>query len=262
MAKRSRTELKNIFSKGKIPDEKDFHDLIDSLVNLNDERLAGNPGGGLIIFEGHENTLLEFYQSPEAEGPDWYIRRENGTGELGLDIGESVLPENARQLKPKSRLFIEHGGGMGINNPRPLHTLDVSGAVAMENRVGTYTQGTVPADGQWRDILPPGKHAGPEGYFALEIMAHTVSNKESSLHAVSHAVCVGAYPRGTSGIMRLFGFNNRRGISATDYFYSKRGHRIQFRWDGTPVQPRVEIRSRRKLKEVQIEYRVTSLFPA
>jgi hypothetical protein len=262
MIKRSRTELKNIFSKGKIPEERDFHDLIESMVNLSDERLAGNPGGGIILFNGPESNLLQFYDSPEAKAPTWYFRRKNPLGHEGLDIGESIWHEGERQLLPRSRFFIRHAGGVGINTAQPHHALDVNGDVAMQNRVGTYATGTMPADGQWRNILPADKRSGPKNYFALEVVAHTLSNSGSSHHAVTHAVCIGAYPKGTRGLKRLFGINNTKGIRVTAYYYSKRGHRIQLRWAGTSVEPRLEMRSRRRLKGVEVMFQVTSLFPA
>ncbi len=262
MAKRSRTELKNIFSKGKIPEEQHFHDLIESMVNLNDERLAGNPGGGLIIFEGPENALIEFYESPEAGGPEWFIRRKNGRGDAGFDIGKSVMSPSERRLTPESRLFISASGGVGIDTDQPRHSLDIHGDVAMQNRIGTYAAGTFAADGKWRNVLPKDKHSGPSNYYALEILAHTIASNTRSLHSVCHAICVSAYPSESSGLKKLLGINNRQGIRTTSHYYSRRGHRLQFRWAGTRIEPRLEVRSRRNMSHVEIQFQVTSLFPS
>lgn len=262
MAKRSRTELKNIFRKGKVPEERNFHDMIDSMVNQSDDGISGIVGGGLALFEGPDSSLLEFYESPEAAGPDWYIRRKNPAGVEGFDLGESVEEKSERSLRPQSRLFIRHGEGIGIDNADPAHTLDVAGAVGMENRVGTYAVGTVPADGQWRNIIPANKSSGPKGYFALEVLAHTKAKEGWKLHSITHALCVGAYPKGSRGLKRLFGIHNVRGIQANTFVYSRKRQRIQFRWAGSVVQPRLEIRSRRRIKQTEIAYRITSLFPA
>ncbi|MEM0995752.1 MAG: hypothetical protein AAGN35_01675 [Bacteroidota bacterium] len=261
MGKQSRTQLKNIFSKGNIPDEQDFHDLIDSMANLVDDRIEGDPGGGVTIYEGSENNLLGFYASPEADGPTWYIHRQSPVQTPGLDIGESDQDIAGRKTVPRSRLFIRTGSGIGVDEVAPKFSLDVNGTVGMKARVGTFERGTLDATGQWFNILPRENHDGPEGYFAYEVMAYTKSPRESIYHAALHAVCVGAFPRGATGLRAFFKLPNRRGITLSSYYYSKRRHRLELRWEGLPVQPRLEIRTRRPMRGVQFEYRLTNLLP-
>lgn len=261
MAKRSRTELKNIFRKGRIPGETDYHDLIDSMANLTDERMEGLPGGGLVFYEGPARTLMAFQDSPEADAPAWYIHKVNSKQERGLNIGQSIRDRRTREFLPNTRLFLHEGGGVGVDTPDPKFTLDVEGVVGMQCRVGTYASGAVLADGKWHDILPNDKTSGPSGYYALEVLAYTQSQEVGNKHSVSQAVCIGAFPKGNRGLKRLFYGNNLKGIRTTNYYYSKKRHRLQMRWMGSALQPRLELRSRRRMRGVEIAFGITSLFP-
>ena len=40
MGEKNRASLKNLFLKGKIPKEKDFHDLLDSTINKEDDGIS------------------------------------------------------------------------------------------------------------------------------------------------------------------------------------------------------------------------------
>lgn len=261
MTKRSRTELKNIFSKGKIPGEKDFHDLIESQLNRSDDRIEGNPDGGIVIYQTQGASLIEFFKSPGEENPSWYFRRLSPGKRPGLDVGEYLLEESQLEEKPQSRLFIQDKKGVGIQTDQPGQSLEVNGGVAMESRIGTLAVGQIEADGQWWDILPQKKSDSPQSYFAYEILAHSLSPTNRSYHCICHAICIAAYPRENGWLKRSLGLHNRRGMSINNYYYSRKGHRTQFRWAGTALQPRLEIRSRRKVKNGSIHYRITGLFP-
>lgn len=261
MAKKNRAELKNIFSKGKIPSEGDFHDLIDSMPNFLDEGFSGIENGGLKVRKGQSNTILEVN---DPTGQDWYLRTYDEKEGVGFDIGENnVGSENSEH--PNSRIFIQKEKGIGIDNPKPVYNLDVRGSIGIESRVGTFASGSFPADGKWRNILPEEGSMARKGIYALEVVASTESSLESSFHSILHAICVGAFPGASRGLKKLFGIDNTMGIRKVVSFYSRRRHSLQIRWAGSRINSRLEIRTRRgawgKDKDVTIHYQITSLLP-
>lgn len=232
MAERKRAVLKNIFQKGKIPTEQDFHSLIDSCLNKLDDGVAKTKGEGLKLqADGKQEELLSFYHNIKDLNPTWIISHLTDDGAQGLNISE---PNGG------SRFFIEQGGNVGIGITRPQQRLEVDGVVAMEGRIGNFAHGQVPADGKWHDLV-----VELNGFQAFEIIA-TASIKGS--HAILHAIALSAYGKSRPAINKTCG-----------YFGSLRS-KLDLRWTGDYFNYKLQARTKKDYGDgVSISYNLSRL---
>ena len=232
MGEKNRASLKNLFLKGKIPKEKDFHDLLDSTLNKEDDGISKNKGEGFkILSSGSNGEIMSFFDNLKDLNPNWYINQRTEDGNSGFNIGE---PNGG------SRLFIAKGGNVGIGSTQPDTKLDVNGMVSSHGRKGLYAYGEVPADGEWHDVL-----SELNEYNVFEVVAST---GKKSAHAVLHAIAVATYGR------------SKPGITKTSGRYGSFRNVLQLRWTGSYFSYQLQIRTKRNYGDgVLIKYNVSKL---
>lgn len=233
MARKNRAILKNYFLKGSIPKESQFHDLIDSAINQDDDGIQKEEDQSFKIkAEGPNEELLRFYKNIEDLQPTWSFSQKANDGNEGFNIVETGS---------ESRLFIETGGNVGVGITQPRAKLDVDGFIGMAGRIGFYVQGEVPADGQWHDII-----TGLNDYNAFEVVCVT---GRKGAHAITHAIAVSAYG------------NSRGSINKTMGYYGQSRNRIDLRWEGSYFDYQLQVRTKRTLGDgVFIDFNVAKLF--
>lgn len=233
MAIKNRAILKNFFLKGSIPKSTDFHDLVDSMINQEDDGIVKKQHEALrISAEGKNEELLNFFKNIDDLEPTWKISQLTSEGEEGFNISEA---------DGNSRFFIEKGGNVGIGTTRPKSKLEINGFVGMVGRIGCFIQDNCPANGEWHDVV-----AGLNHYSAFEIMAVT---GRKGAHAVSHAIAVSAYG------------NSKGQITKTQAFFGRPRNKIDFRWSGSYFDYKLQIKTKRNYGDgVYIKFNVTKLF--
>lgn len=217
MASRNRTTLKNYFEQGARPSNVEFHDLIDSCLNLNDDGFHKSPSNGVeISTQDDHDGLIGFYRSRSRSGiPLWSFELKQ--------VGESkeeALVVSHFQKGPVLTLMPD--GRVGIGETEPECTLDVGGTLASWGRTGGYRRGKIPADGTWWDITEP-----INGCNAFEVMAGTGGMVGTGHYAVAHGIAVNAY--NPSGFMFNFLWRKKR-IRITQSFYRSGADKIKLRW--------------------------------
>ena len=158
----NRESLKSLFSNGSRPNASNFGSLIDAMINKVDDGISKNLTDGLILSpEGKESDrLISFYEKIQDDQPRWSIELSEEEPQ-GLAIIEPLS-----DTESQTRLFFKKGGNIGVGTTNPKTTLEVDGILGTSSRVGTYKLSTVPAVGQWHDIV-----TGLDGCCAFEIMA-------------------------------------------------------------------------------------------
>ncbi len=115
-----RSTLKSYFTKGAIPKEADFADLIDSVLIQDEDTIFKSANDPLSIkATGAEEALLNFYRAEQGSNMlTWQLKQKPaGAGKPGLSIGDSG----------GDRLFIESGSGnVGIGTITPGAKLEVA----------------------------------------------------------------------------------------------------------------------------------------
>ncbi len=99
-----RSTLKSYFTKGAIPKESDFADLLDSVLIQDEDTIFKSANDPLSIkATGAEEALLNFYRADQGNNTlTWQLKQKPaGAGKPGLSIGDSG----------GTRLFIESGSG-------------------------------------------------------------------------------------------------------------------------------------------------------
>lgn len=232
MSSKKRKSLKNFFLKGSIPKEDNFHDFIDSTINKLDDGISREKGEGFkITSDGVNKELMSFYDNISDLTPNWYINQVSEDGNEGLNIGE---PNGG------SRLFIEKGGNVGIGNTTPNSKLDVNGIVSSHGRVGLYSFGEIPADGNWHDVI-----TNLDEYNIFEIVAST---GKKGAHALLHAIALATYGK------------SKPGISKTNARYGSSRNNIDVRWNGSYFNYQLQIRTKKNYGDgVMINYNISKL---
>lgn len=232
MSEKNRAFLKNLFLKGKIPKESDFHDLLDSTINKEDDGIYKSKGEGFkILSSGVNGEVMSFFDNLKDLNPNWYINQKTEDGNQGLNIGE---PNGG------SRLFIEKGGNIGIGNTKPESKLDVNGQIASHGRIGLFAYGEVPADGNWHDVL-----SELNEYNVFELVAST---GKKGAHAVLHAIAVSTYGK------------SKPGISKTSGRYGSFMNQLNLRWTGSYFNYQLQIKSKKNYGDgVLIKYNISKL---
>ncbi len=234
MSSRRRSELKNYFVKGRIPKEEDFQDLIDSSLNILDDDILVTNEEGLILNPKDNNALISFRKKNEEETAFWRIELESD------DKQEQHLKFKFSQNQ-QSILSLSQDGKVGVGIEKPLHTLDVNGAIGSLGRINYYRFGEVPADGQWHNIVE-----NISNYCGFEIIA---ACGEKGAHAITHAIAVGTYGK------------SKGGINQTQNFFGRSRNRIEFRWSGDYFNYALQIRSIRPYaRETNIKFNVGLLW--
>jgi len=279
-APKDRKTLKNYFSRGSLPTERHFADLIDSSVNRLDDGFNYSPDNGWQVAGTDErNRLVALYQDLkklEAQLPAWLMELPVGTDAQPGGLSFSVLdasgaappatplppagghpdapgtpPDPARAALPPSvsRLHLQADGKVGIGTTRPTDQLDVRGFVASRGRIGSYTDATqasneVAADGEWHTIL-----SGLHGLHAFEIVAAAYGLPGRGRYAITHATALSAFGRSRSRVYQH------------DAWFWGWFQKIRFRWVGDLNNYGLQMRTASSFGPgSRIVYHITHLF--
>lgn len=191
----SRNDLIAHFSKGNLPNEEHFELLINSNYNKADDNLDIDDKDGLMLYPTNNGRLLNFFESGDDDDPKYGIRISDG----GLSfVGDKVL-NNQDSEKQDPHLFIKESGDIGIGNKTPKETLDVSGIIASDGRIGNI-QGELPADGKWYNVfgknnLYKDKEKLLTGVNAFEILAYARGEVKKGRYSLLHAIITSTWGR-------------------------------------------------------------------
>src|SRR5690606_23245487 len=149
----SREQLKEFFRNGKMPSEKHYADLINSMVHKVDDGFSKDEVNGLRISSTEEGkNLVSFYKDLNEQDP-FYIMAKDELDPTSLVMKPNITELDKKQEAEKSFFFHTNGrfgvGGRCDNKFK----MEVRGMVGMQGRIGTYSSGTRPADGRWYPIL-------------------------------------------------------------------------------------------------------------
>ena len=235
MAKQNRSTLRRYFSKGRLPNEDQFGDLIESTLNMIDEGFDKSPKHGFeISLIGKHKRLISFFKADAPDQAVWTIEYDDEQERLLI---RQPTPDTSTEagISAPIALTLNRDGHVGINNPNPHHALDVGGWVSAEGRIGSNPDQlkTVAADGGWHDITGP-----LQGCQAIEVVAG-VGARGTGKYALMSALAMNTFnPRGF-----IFNFFNlKKRIKYHHAYYLSRGNRIKLRWftkdDGYYLQMR------------------------
>jgi hypothetical protein len=217
MAIKDRNELKDRFKAGSRPSEGEFHDLIDSMLNIKQEGFNKTPEDGLKIAQLNHGALLSFYENIDLKSPIWSIRLDRSAQGLVFSRKGEEADRDVLSLcgmlpdRDGSAAQAEGNPRVGINTKDPQHELDVEGVVSSDGRVGRKGKKTALADGEWHDITEPLR-----GCHAFEVMAG-VGLKGSGQYAILHAYALNA-------------FNSKNHITYHQAHFDSRCNRLELRW--------------------------------
>ncbi|WP_417873730.1 hypothetical protein [Xanthomarina gelatinilytica] len=217
----NRESLKGFFKNGSQPNEDNFSSMIDSMLNKVDDRIAKNVTDGLILCpDGIEsNRVISFYKEITDDGPVWSF-------ELLKDTGDISISEVTEGKPGQTRLIIKKGGNVGINTSAPRTNLEVDGVLGSTSKIGTHKIATVPADGNWHDII-----TDLNGYSAFEIVAQ-VGKAKSGKHSLLHAHAISTFGR------------SRSKIKCTQAYYGWWWNKIALRWRGSTFDYKLQMKTR------------------
>lgn len=219
MAKQDRETLKGKFRNGKIPSEKEFADLIDSMLNTLDEGFDKSPDDGLKVSQLlNTGRLISFYQNITVESSMWHIGLGQATKNLqfGNQFNKNVLTLRS-QRNADTEAGINSRMGVGINTENPQYELDVGGTIASFGRLGRKGEMAVPADGNWYDITDT-----LSGCQAFEVMAGVGGEDADGKYALTHAFVLNT-------------FNAKSEIDYHRTYYGSKCNRIELRWQKADV---------------------------
>ncbi len=250
MPKRNRDTLKNFFRKGALPSERQFHDLIDSALNMVDEGFSKTPDNGIeVATQGEHHTLMSFSRAEEPGRFDWSLG-------FTRDRERNALSFSARDQEGNETpsVTLDPGGKVGVNTQAPEFALDVAGVIRSQGRIGVGPDGnsSVPADGKWHDITGP-----LDGCQAFEVMAG-VGKKRTGKYALMHAFALNTFnPAGF-----LFNFLNlKKRISYHQAHYRSLGDKLKLRWSGTNREYRLQLKSNSDYGDgIRIRFYLTRLW--
>ncbi|MBC3875291.1 hypothetical protein [Undibacterium flavidum] len=246
--RRTRKDLKEAFNEGKMPSQEDFHDLIESMLNMLDEGFDKNAVDGLKIAQLGDGKLTSFYKSIDIGNPMWSLSLDKVSNCL------SFRDENNRALLTLSSIPQDLNGGsklrsvgVGILQPKPEHALDVGGCVASHGRVGRKGEFAVPADGNWYDVTDY-----LTGCQAWEVVAGVGARDSDGRYALMHAFAMNA-------------FNANGQITYHQTHFGNKCSRIELRWleadKSRPFDFKLQMRVGCSFGEgVWIKYHMTQLW--
>ena len=230
--KQNRGTLKNYFKKGSLPSEKQFGNLIDSMLNIVDDGFEKTAKEGMKLFSmGDYEKLISFYRQIDVKSPVWSI-----------SINQITENFEVKNKNEQTLLSIDQEGQVGINKKRPEHTLDVNGVVGAKGRTGTFKQGTVPADGKWHTLLK-----NLDGCRAYEVIAGAGKKKEGK-YALVHSIVLST-------------FNSENRVSYNQAYYNTKCNRIELCWDGEQHNFALKMKTKCDYGEnAYIQYNISELW--
>ncbi|OKS86512.1 hypothetical protein [Mucilaginibacter polytrichastri] len=239
----SREQLKDYFRNGKIPTEKHYADLINSMVHKMDDGFSKDEENGLNVssYETSRN-LVSFYKDINEIDPFYIISKDEPDPNC-LKLQPFNNAPGKKNIDNTS-FFFHTNGKFGIGKKcDDKYKTEVNGFIGMQGRIGTYKTGTKPANGEWHTIID-----NLDNCQAFEIVART-GKMGSGKFAVIHATAVSAYgPKGSK---------IRKNSSCRGFFWNK----INLRWKGTTHNYRLEMRTNSHYADdVDIYYTVTKLW--
>lgn len=143
---KTRDELKKYFGAGQKPTSEDFADMIDSMVNIVDDKVAGKLE---LASEQENDAAIEFKKRVIDKQPVWKI---------AMDKNDCMIIQSG---KDDAKMLILHPDNkieLGAGND-----LLVKGTIYADSFLGRFNgSGQKPADGQWHDLVIGSK--GPKAY--------------------------------------------------------------------------------------------------
>lgn len=235
MVVKSREELKEAFSNGKIPTEDDFKNLIDSSIHKTEDGFFDDKNGLSIAPNNVSKKMLSFCDNVNRKSVVWAVEA-NSSSENSFDLN---LVDN----QGKSRMTISDAG-VGIGGTmNPECSLDVVGDMQSAGRRGTYKRGKVLGDGKWHVIID-----SLTDCHAFEIVAK-INKYGFGMHSIIHAIAVNAFN------------GSGQEINTTSAYYGSSKNKIELRWTGNDFNYCLEIRTHSSYEgEYYIEYYVTNLW--
>ncbi len=235
----NRNSLKTLFSAGARPKESNFSSLIDSMVNKIDDGISKNLDDGLILApQGKESDrMISFYEGIEDEIPQWSFEL-NQKNDRGLSIVSPISKSEA-----VTSMYFQKTGPIGVGTKEPKTDFEVAGTLGTKARVGTYKLDTVPADGNWHDLI-----TDLDGSAAFEIMAQ-VGKPKSGKHALLHAHALSTFGKSHSRIRK------------TQAYYGWCWNKMRIRFTGSTYNYKLQIKTRSNYGEGQeIKFHITKLW--
>jgi microcystin-dependent protein len=140
--KKTRVDLENLFSSGKIPTQSNFADLIASGVNQKDDGLQKATDTPLkiqapVTVEADAKApkdLILFYDKLEDDAAKWRI----GTRSGGLEISRGAQPD----------FLIDANGNVGIGTTEPKAKLHVAGDARIEGNINLKSSTNISSAGR------------------------------------------------------------------------------------------------------------------
>ena len=237
----NRNSLYQYFKNGERPTQDHFHDLINSTINILEDGISKDFNNGLQLAPQTRNEekgekLISFYEQLDGSDPVWSINL------MGTAAHKKLCFISAQS--DKVLLTLTHDGRVGINELEPRYDLDVSGAIGMKSRIGTYKKGTLKANKEWQPILK-----GLSGCHIFEVVAMAHSKEGEGKYSSVHAIASNAYS-GKSGRIKC----------TRDYYGWKWWRRIGLRWVGNPFNYDLEMKTFSDYgKFGKIEFSITKL---
>lgn len=235
MAIVNREQLKRAFSKGAIPSEQDFENLIDSVFHKQDDGLMSQEEGLKLSPKGSGRKIAAFLNNISDFKPQWSIEQHpKNSPEFGL---------NFTNYHGESTLFLQSDGNVGIGTNSPTAKLEVAGNVNMHGRRGTYATGEVPGDGNWHNITPKLNQC-----HAFEVMAK-IGKPGRGLYSMIHAFALSTFGRSKSK------------INTTEAHYGSFRNKLELRWVGQTFDYYLQVRTHRNYgDQSMIKYYITNLW--
>ncbi len=236
----TRDQLKEYFKKGKIPTQKHYEELIDSVVNKVDDGFIKNEEFGFNIHSiGKSKTFVSLYPEHNASEPFFVITKDQ-TKPKNLKLQPYIRGNDNN----KRSFYFGENGNLGVGKTAEDEIkLDVAGFVGMQGRAGNFRSGKVLADGTWHTIVQD-----LDNCHAYEIMARTGA-KGRGMFALMHAIALGVYGKRGSKIKK-----NR---TCYGFFWNH----LNLRWVGKTHNYALQIRTNRNYGVgVHIHYKITQLW--
>lgn len=180
MARRNRLTLKKYFSRGKMPTEEHFTDLVDSMLNIVDEGFDKSSDNGLSLAPlNEEGSIASIFRKIEDEEQKWTFTLEKDS--------ESLI---FKQVDGNVVITLDQQGNTGFGTNEPKHQIHTTGTAGLYGRAGTYAQGEIAANGEWQNISEE-----LTGCYAFEVIAGTGKPREGkyALLVATAIQCFGAH---------------------------------------------------------------------
>ncbi len=250
MALKNKETLKNYFKKGGVVSEKHFIDLIDSSMNVIDDGIDIDPENGLKLNPlGIFSRVISFFRKKSQKRPDFSLNT-NFKNKEGLSF-------NGKSDNPI--LKISNENKVGVNTNDPNYDLDVNGIIGARARVGTYSKGSVPADGKWHKIIN-----NLDGINAFEVIAHASGSVNSGYYSISHVIVLSTFG-GPFSKNSIKNYQNSNWSTFFDRLFLNKKV-IKFRWSGSLHDYNLEVKTSgdwninpETNEPYQIHYNVTKL---